>query len=137
MKAEVFYSDIKQKTLETKEESSKLEVLAFDFQQNLPLPHVPCGDVFYKRQLWVYNLCISSGRTGMTYFFLYDEATARKGQNEVISFLHHYLSEIMDNLVDTVYIFTDNCSSQNKNLNMHFYLTLTENLLKTLVKHFQ
>ncbi|KAL4142128.1 hypothetical protein QTP88_004645 [Uroleucon formosanum] len=41
MKAEVFYSDIKQKTLEAKEEFSKLEVLAFDFQQNLPLPHVP------------------------------------------------------------------------------------------------
>lgn len=140
MKAEVFYSDIKLKTLETKEESSKLEVLAFDFQQNLPLPHVPCGDYFYKRQLWVYNLCISSGRTGMTYFFLYDEVTARKGQNEVISFLHHYLSEIMDNLVDTVYIITDNCSSQNKNyaLVQYLYTLVTENLfgLKTIVHRY-
>jgi len=41
MKADVFYSDIKQKTLEAKEESSKLEVLTFDFQQNLPLSQVP------------------------------------------------------------------------------------------------
>jgi len=89
--------------------------------------------------MWVYNLCISSGRTGMTYFFSYDEATAKKGQNEVISFLNHYLYEIMDNLVVTlvtVYIFTDNYSSQNKNyaLVQYLYTLVTENLfgLKTI-----
>lgn len=99
-----------------------MEVLAFDYQHNLPLPHIPCGDVFYKRQLWVYNLCITSGRSGKSYFFLYDEATGRKGQNEVISFLHHYFSEIMDSQVETVFIFTDNCSAQNKNNALVQYL---------------
>jgi hypothetical protein len=49
-------------------------------------------NVFYKRQLWVYNFCITSGRPVESYFFLYDEATGRKGQNEVISFLYHYFS---------------------------------------------
>jgi len=39
MKADVFYADIKQKTLEAKIDTNKLEVLAFDYQQNLPLPH--------------------------------------------------------------------------------------------------
>jgi len=122
MKADVFYADIKQKTLEAKIDTNKLEVLAFDYQQNLPLPHIPCGDVFYKRQLWVYNLCITSGRSGKSYFFLYDEATGRKGQNEVISFLHHYFSEIMDSQVETVFIFTDNCSAPNKNNALVQYL---------------
>ncbi|KAE9534103.1 hypothetical protein AGLY_008839 [Aphis glycines] len=122
MKADVFYADIKQKTLEAKIDTNKLEVLEFDYQQNLPLPHIPCGDVFYKRQLWVYNLCITSGRSGKSYFFLYDEATGRKGQNEVISFLYHYFSKIMDSQVETVFIFTDNCSAQNKNNALVQYL---------------
>ena len=28
--------------------------VTFDFQQNLPLPHIFVGDVFYVRQLWLY-----------------------------------------------------------------------------------
>lgn len=129
-KAEVFYVDIKEKSKQAKSENSKIEVLSFDFQQNMPLPHVPCGDVFYKRQLWVYNFCIHSGSTGKSYFFIYDEATAHKGQNEVISFLHFYLSNIMSRSVETVYLFSDNCSSQNKNfaLTQFLYTIATKNM---------
>jgi len=94
---------------------NKCEVLAFDYQQNMPLPHVPAGDVFYKRQLWVYNFCIFSGRTGKSYFYMYNEVVAKKGKNEVISFINHLFSNYLDRGVDTVYIFSDNCSAQNKN----------------------
>lgn len=83
---------------------------------------MPCRDVFYKRQLWVYNLCIILRRSGKSYIFLYDEATTRKGQNKVISFLYHYFSEIMDSQVETVFTFTDNCSAQNKNNALVQYL---------------
>lgn len=109
-KAEVFYTDLRQRTDEAKVESNKIDVLAFDFQQNLPLPHIPCGDIFYKRQLWVYNFCIHSARTVVSYFFMYDEVTAHKGQNEVISFLQYYFSKIIDRdrTVENVYIFSDN-----------------------------
>lgn len=68
-KAEVFYVDIRQKSEEAKLENSEIDVISFDFQQNMPLPHIPCGDVFYKRQLWIYNSCIHSGRSGKNYFF--------------------------------------------------------------------
>lgn len=57
----------------------------------MPLSHIPCGDVFYKRQLWCYNLCIYSAKTGLSHFYMYDEITGKKEQNEVISFLHHFL----------------------------------------------
>lgn len=89
--------------------------MCFDYQQNLPLPHVPAGDLFYKRQLWVYNFCIYSGNTGKSYFYMYDEAVAKKGKNEIISFLKHFFDIILDRQVTTIYLFSDNCSPQNKN----------------------
>jgi hypothetical protein len=90
-KAEFFYQNLKKYEKESKINNTT-EVLCFDYQQNLPLPHVPAGDVFYKRQLWVYNFCIYSGKTGKSYFYMYDEAVAKKGKNEVISFLKHFLA---------------------------------------------
>jgi len=61
---------------------------------------------------------------------MYDEVTAHKGQNEVISFLQYYFSKIMDQTVENVYIFSDNCSSQNKNfaLTQYLYRIVTKNL---------
>lgn len=111
-KAELFYKDLKKYDVDAKVLDNKIEVLCFDYQQNLPLPHILAGDVFYKRQLWVYNFCIYSGRTGKSYFYMYDEVTAKKGKNEVISFLNHFFKTILDKQVDTVYLFSDNCSSQ-------------------------
>ncbi|KAL5246209.1 hypothetical protein ACI65C_013617 [Semiaphis heraclei] len=121
-KAEVFYTELKQKTIESKDPNNKCEVLSFDYQQNMPLPHIPSGDVYYKRQLWVYNFCIHSGKTEKSYFYMYDEATGRKGQNEVINFLNHFFCNIMDKSVETEYLFSDNCSAQNKNFGLTQYL---------------
>lgn len=120
-KAQIFYDDLK-KCIKEAKENSEVEVLSFDFQQNMPLPHIPCGDVFYKRQLWCYNLCIYSGKTGQSYFYMYDEITGKKGQNEVISFLNHFLKNKLSSGVKKMYIFTDNCSSQNKNKALFQYL---------------
>lgn len=92
-KAQVFYSYLKQLSVEAKDNKS-IDVLSFDFQQNMPLPHISSGDVFYKRQMWSYNFCIHSASTGKSYFFMYNETVAKKGQNEVISFLHYYFKNI-------------------------------------------
>jgi len=46
---------------------------------------------------------------------MYDELIAKKGQNEVISFIHYYLENLLQQGVKTLYLFSDNCSSQNKN----------------------
>lgn len=77
-KAEVFYTYLKQLSAEAKQNDSIIDVLSFDFQQNMPLPHIPSGDVFYKRQLWSYNFCIHSAGTGKSHFYMYNESTAKK-----------------------------------------------------------
>lgn len=113
-KAETFYTDIKAKTALAKNDLS-VEVLTFDFQQNLPLPVSSSGEVFYKIQLWVYNFCVHVGSTGKSYFYVYDETLAAKGQNDVASLLHHFFNNHIKEDVTDIYMFSDNCSSQNKN----------------------
>ena len=120
-KSEMFYKKLKEVTALSKEDETT-EVLCFDFQQNLPLPHVPAGDVFYKRQLWEYNFCIHSGKMGTSTFYMYDEHTAKKGSNEVISFLHHYIETYLPVSVNKLYIFSDNAFAQNKNQTLMKYL---------------
>ena len=88
-KEEVFYTDLKSFVQKSKLDK-EIELLSFDFQQNMPLPHIPCGEVFYKSQIWVYNFCIYSGKTGKSYHYMYDESTGKKGQNNVISFIDYF-----------------------------------------------
>lgn len=51
--AEGFYGSLRTNTTLTTE-NHHIRVVTFDFQQNLPLPHIPVGEVFYMRQLWLY-----------------------------------------------------------------------------------
>ena len=47
-KAERFYDEIKTDTIRSKEDPT-FEVVTFDFQQNLPLPHLPVNDIFLSQ----------------------------------------------------------------------------------------
>ena len=50
-KAGAFYAHLREAT-ERARNSEEHETVCFDFQQNLPFPHLPVGEIFYKRQLW-------------------------------------------------------------------------------------
>jgi len=125
-KAQIFYTYLKQLTAEAKENNS-IDVLSFDFQQNMSLPHISSGDVLYIRQIWSYNFCIHSASTGKSYYFMHNETIAKKGQNEVISFLHYYLKNILSQNIKKVFLFSDNCSAQNKNKLLFQYLSAIVN----------
>ncbi|CAG4950209.1 unnamed protein product [Parnassius apollo] len=71
-KADTFFVDLKEKS-QLALNNEECEVLTFDYQQNMPLPKIPTGEAFYKRQLWAYNFCIHSAKTGIAHFYLYDE----------------------------------------------------------------
>ncbi|XP_071056373.1 uncharacterized protein [Onthophagus taurus] len=112
-KAQTFYEKLKDKS-ELSKTTTHVEVITFNFQQNFPLPVSSSGDVFYKIQMWVYTFCIHVASTGKSYFFLYDETIAGKGQNEVISLLHYFFKHVIRPEVTDLYMFSDNCASQNK-----------------------
>lgn len=53
---------------------------------------------------------------------MYDEIVAKKSQNEVISLIHYYFKHLLKPGIKKIYIFTDNCSAQNKNNALFQYL---------------
>ncbi|XP_050301120.1 uncharacterized protein LOC126739479 [Anthonomus grandis grandis] len=78
-KAQKFYDDLKRFSEQAKTDE-KMDVISFDYQQNLPVPVLPIGDIFYKRQLWVYNQCFYSAKTGHSYMYMYNEVEGKKVQ---------------------------------------------------------
>ena len=70
-----------------------IDMVTFDFQQNLPTPHLRHNDMFYLRQLWTYNFGIHDCINEQGYMFLWSETTAKRGSSEVASCLHKFFRE--------------------------------------------
>ncbi|XP_030762230.1 uncharacterized protein LOC115887048 [Sitophilus oryzae] len=83
-KAQKFYDDLNQLSKKAKTDET-VDVISFDYQQNLPVPVLPIVE-------------------------------GEKGANETVSFLKHYVDSVINPSVKTLYIFTDNCVGQNKNM---------------------
>lgn len=103
-KSEWFYTHLKEKTNLAKTRP-EVEVITFDFQQNLPLPVSTSGEVFFKIQLWMYNFCIHVGSSGKSYCYVYDETVGGKGQNEVSSMILDFLKNHISPSVTDLYFF--------------------------------
>ena len=89
-RADKFYKSM-QETKERCSHNESVRAIAFDFMQNLPLPSIPVQEIFYMRQLWINAFNIHDLKTGTCVMYLYHEGQARKGANEVASFLSHYI----------------------------------------------
>lgn len=72
--------------------------------------------------------------SGSQVFYLADEADHKgKGANTVTSFLHHHFQQHGYGEED-VKLHMDNCSGQNKNNTVLWYVLLSDNLTKSSLK---
>jgi hypothetical protein len=46
--AQQFYADLRAST-QMAQDNPNIATIAFDFEQNFPLPHIPTGEIFYLR----------------------------------------------------------------------------------------
>lgn len=116
----------------------KVIKICFDCQQNQPLPKLSVGEVFYSRQAWLYNYCVikQNPKTKQTKddieFNVWLENQIGRVANEIASALQHYLRNLeekclLENKKDLkLELYSDSCSSQNKNFIM---LTILANFL--------
>lgn len=89
--------------------------IAFDYVQNLPLPHIPVQEIFYYRQLWVYGFEVHNLKDGTAKFYTYHEGQGKKGPDEVCTFLKDYIESNFSEVITELHIFSDGCPGQNKN----------------------
>ena len=92
-------------------------VLTFDLQQNLPVPTLTHGAMFYMRQLWVYNFGIHDCSSGSATMCVWNECIAGRGSNEIISCLLEYFAQERPKSKKLI-CYSDSCFGQNKNTQM-------------------
>lgn len=122
LRAKKFYEILKM------EEEDVIKV-AFDMQQNQPLPMIRVSETFYARQIWLYNLTFII-HTGIqtkenTHIYSWTEDQSGRGSIEVASALRDFLKNLEDTVsqslnneepeLKTLRLFSDSASSQNKN----------------------
>lgn len=122
-KAEKFYKDMAEISLLAEKEEN-IDFICFDHQQNLPFPIIPSSEMYYKRKMYVFNQCFKLSKSKKSVMYMYDETIASKGSNETMSFLYHCINNFVAASVDILYIFSDNCSGQNKSIFMTKFLSL-------------
>ena len=134
-KAQQFYAELRAST-DMARGNSNMCCLSFDFEQNLPLPHIPTNDIFYLRQLWLYVFCVHNSCDTTSAMYCWPETVAHRGANEVVSCLDHYLSTTLRD-VDSLTLFSDSCPGQNKNsIVMHYLFSLVRMGKFKLIRHF-
>lgn len=123
-RAKKFYNKIAEITALC-EKNPEVGGFTFDYMQNLPLPNIPVQEIFYFRQLWLYLFEIHNLKDNSGYFYSYHEGHAKKGPNEICTFLIDYISNHVSPEVKELHIFSDGCPGQNRNHTVvRFLLTL-------------
>lgn len=56
-------------------DSADIKMITIDLQQMLPCPRLHAGIAYYKRKLWVYNLCFYDTNKQEATTFVWDEVT--------------------------------------------------------------
>ncbi|XP_031330335.1 uncharacterized protein LOC116161205 [Photinus pyralis] len=92
-----------------------------DYQRNLPTPNISTNDVYYKRQLSFYSFNIHRLSDADSVFYTYPQEIAKKGSNEVCSFVQDYVTHHLPQNIKHLNIFCDSCGGQNKNFTTFRY----------------
>lgn len=100
-----------------------VEHICMDYGQSIGVPYTAdqLGGTYFLQMRNFLLFGIYSGLENKMQCYTYDEREAGKGANEVISFLHHFLST---RAIQTpnIKIHADNCRGQNKNKYVMWYL---------------
>ncbi|XP_050504407.1 uncharacterized protein LOC126883199 isoform X1 [Diabrotica virgifera virgifera] len=118
----LFDADHRYKLKRLDKETSKTEantkILSVDLQKCLPTPLLTNAQSFYSIKLWTFNYTVYDAIEKLGYCFTWDESIARRGGNEMASCILKYINLNVKESVERIVIWSDNCPSQNRNIQM-------------------
>ena len=91
----------------------------FDLQAVLSTPKSDASQIFYKRKLSVYNLCIFHLGDNKGFCNFWDESQRNRSANEIYACVYNHLIECAD--IDEEGMMSDGCGGQQK---MPFFATM-------------
>jgi len=95
--------------------SADHEAFSFDLQKVMSFPQLTTNEVYYCRQLSVYNLGIHNLVTGQGIMNVWDEAVASRGAEDIGSCILKYCKEKAESGIKSITAFSDACGGQNRN----------------------
>lgn len=132
--AEIAYETKKRDKQRAKTEDN-FTVLAFDLQQCLPTPSIETSVVFYKRQLWTFNLTVHNMKSDKATCFVWYESVAKRGANEIGSCVFKAVENLPQNIKHVI-LYSDTCPGQNKNsLFLAMCVSVVKNTHVEIVDH--
>lgn len=117
-----------------KTSGNTIVVAVCDLQQCLATPYLNTSVAFYKRKLWTFNFTIRNCNTGKTTCFMWHEAIAQRGADEIASCLKIFIMSLPEE-TEHVIIYSDTCPGQTRNntLPVVYNYVLTQKVgLKTI-----
>ena len=115
-KAERTYHQLQEDTA-LSQSASDTQTITFDLQQSLPTPLLTVNVVYYKRQLWTFNLGVHCCRTGVGHMHMWSENEGSRGSQEIGSCVLTFLKEHTVQSTRLI-AYSDSCGGQNRNINV-------------------
>ncbi|KAF2887909.1 hypothetical protein ILUMI_18264, partial [Ignelater luminosus] len=118
---------------ETAKQNAYQKVVMVDLEKCLPSPVLANSPSFYSLKLWSFNYTIYDTNEKVSNC-MWDESIAGRGGNEMASCMLKYISSLNDSRITHLIVWSDNCPSQNRNVQMimcYFHILRTVPHLKT------
>ena len=91
------------------------DTLSFDVEKSLPTPLLTTNVIYYKRQLWMYNLGVHCCSTEVGYMYMWNETIASRGSNEIDSCILTHFRE-HNTSAENLVLYSDSCGGQNRHI---------------------
>lgn len=93
------------------------EVYTFSMQRSLEVPSLNCtDDVYFKRQLWVFNFCLYDEIRQKAYIYTWDETVAATGSQEIVSCIYRHINENVSKETSRIILYSAPSFGQNRNI---------------------
>lgn len=105
-----------------KESEGETHMLVFDLQKTLETPSLSTSVIYYKRQLWTYNLCIYDEVKKQAFMYVWNEGEANRGADQIGSCLIKHILNNVEEHTKKIILYSDKCGGQNRNIKLSLLL---------------